>query len=288
MRKFRKFVAAFLMAAVMFTAIPIKSNIVNADITYLDRESKVGNFIDGINSFLDRLYYIALDRPTDPDGRFIWFNHVIYDGYSGADVVRGILYSPEFLNKNCSNEEFVQILYQAVLDRNADAEGLSNWSQKLAAGSTRQSIIEGFLATPEWTNLCLIYGIPSGNDIDPTIAILPTDQSRAFCRWIYQSVTGDMPDENNVEIWAAQLINLQKTPTELAHDILFGPYASALSNYDWLVRVYRNILVREPNGDFQSCLDMINNGTVTREAVFTMSCNSNEWAQTCGGFGLLR
>ncbi len=290
MSKLKKVIAVLLVAVVFFAAVPLKNNngTVLADVTYVDREQRVPNFLDGINSFLDRLYYIALGRTTDPDGRFTWFNHIIYDGYTGSDVVRGILFSPEFLNKNCSNEEFVEILYQVILDRHADPEGMATWASQLSQGRSRQSVIDGFLGSVEWTNLCLIYGIPSGNDAAPSIAILPTGRSKSFAQWLYYSTYCRMPNDNDVEVWAGQVINFELSGTDLAHQFFFSEEINNLSNYDFLVRLYRCILDREPGGDFDNCLAMLNSGTVNREAVFTMAAESNEWAQTCGGFGLLR
>ncbi len=289
MRKFRKLIAVLLAGVVMFAAVPVKSKTVNADVAkYVDREQQVPNWLDGINSFLDRIYYIALGRATDPDGRFTWFNHIIYDGYTGADVVRGFLFSPEFLNKNCSNEEFVEILYQVILDRHADADGMATWTAALRNGQSRQSVIDGFLGSVEWTNLCLIYGIPSGNSAEPSIGILPTDKSKSFANWLHYSVFARMPGEGDVQNWATELVNLRMSGTELAHQFFFSPEINNLSNYDFLVRLYRCVLNREPNGDFNNCLTMLNNGTVTREALFTMCAESDTWAQTCGGFALLR
>lgn len=290
MKQFRKIIAVLLTAVVFFAAVPVKgnNNTVLADVTYVDREQKVPNFMDGIYQFLDRLYYIALGRTTDPDGRFAWFNDIIYDGYTGADLVRGILFSPEFLNKNCSNEEFVEILYQVILDRHADADGMATWCAALESGQSRQSVIEGFIGSTEWSNLCLIYGIPSGNTAEPSIAILPTGRSKSFAQWLHYSVFARMPEDDSVEIWASELVNFDISCTELAHDFFFSPEINNLSNYDFLVRLYRCILDREPTGDFQGCLDMLNNGSLTREQVFTMATQADEWAQTCGGFYLLR
>lgn len=290
MKNVKKIIAVLLASVVFFAAVPFKgnNNTVLADVTYVDKEQKVPNFIDGINAFIDRIYYIALGRTTDPDGRFTWFNHIIYDGYTGADLVRGFLFSPEFLNKNCTNEEFVEILYQVILDRHADPEGMATWTQALRDGQSRQSVIDGFLGSVEWANLCLIYGIPSGNTATPSIAILPTDRSKSFAQWLYYATYARMPGDQDIHDWGTQLSNLQLSGTDLARQFFFSPEINNLSNYDFLVRLYRSVLDREPNGDFDSCLAMLNNGTVTRESVFAMATESVQWAQTCGGFGLLR
>lgn len=288
MNKLKRVLAVLLVAVFLCGAVPVKQDKVYADVMYVDREQKVPNFIDGLASFLDRLYYTGLGRATDPDGRFVWMNHIIYDGYSGSDLVEGILFSPEFLNKNVSNEEFVKIVYRVILDREADPEGLATWTAKLDAGQSRQSVIEGFLGSVEWANTCLIYGIPSGRDTAPSIAILPTGRSKSFSQWLYDSAYCRMPSDEQMGIWGGQLVNFEVTCTELAHEFFFSPELSNLSDYDWLVRVYRTLLVREPDGDFNSCLQLVQNGTVSREQIFVMATEGDEWAQTCGGFGLLR
>ena len=38
-------------------------------------------------------------------------------------------FSPEFGNKNTTNEQYVNILYQALFDRNADTDGKANWGE---------------------------------------------------------------------------------------------------------------------------------------------------------------
>ena len=288
MNKFKKIIAVLLVAVVFFAAVPFKQNKVYADVTYVNREQTNQYWIDGLNKFLDRLYYTGLGRATDPDGRFVWMNHIIYDGYTGADLVRGILFSPEFLDKNVTNEDFVKVVYRVILDREADADGLATWTAALASGQSRQSVIEGILGSVEWANMCLIYGLPSGSNATPSIAILPTDGSTGFVTWLYYGVHARSIDTATAESVGADLLNFRMGGTDLAHQYFFSDEISGLSNYDFLVRLYRTVLDREPTGDFQACLDMLNNGTTTREQIFIMATESVQWKQTRGGFGILR
>ena len=288
MNKLKRIIAALLVSVVFFAAVPVKQDTVYADVTYVDREVKNPYWINGLYEFLNRLYITGLGRPADSDGVFNWFNHIIYDGYSGSDLVRGILYSPEFLNKNVSNRDFVLIVYRTILDREADPEGLANWTAKLDAGVSRQTVLEGFLGSVEWSNLCRWYGIPSGNNVAPSIAVLPTFGSRTFVNYLSTQIVNNPETDDNVERYAAQVLNFEISGTELAHQYLFSPTVSAMSNYDYLTRVYRTILAREPDGDFNDNLNKLNNGTLTREQMFNQAVATDIWAQTCGGFGVLR
>lgn len=288
MSKLKKIIAVLLVSVVFFVAAPVKQDTVYADVTYVDREAKNQYWINGLYEFLDRLYITGLGRAGDSDGMFTWFNHIIYDGYTGADLVRGILYSPEFLNKNVSNSEFVMIVYRTILDRDADAEGLAHWTSQLDSGVSRQQVVEGFLGSVEWANMCRWYGIPSGTNVEPSIAVMPTYGSRSFVNYLSTQIVNQAETDTNVEIYAAQLLNFQMSGTELAHQYLFSPKVNAMSNYDYLTRVYRTILSREPDGDFNANLDKLNNGTMTREDFFNYAVGTDIWAQNCGGFGVLR
>ena len=288
MNKLKKIIAVLLVSVVFIAAVPVKQDTVYADVTYVDREVKNPYWINGLYDFLNRLYITGLGRAADHDGQFVWFNHIIYDGYSGADLVRGILYSPEFLNKNVSNRDFVLIVYRTILDREADAEGLAHWTAQLDSGVSRQQIVEGFLGSVEWANMCRWYGIPSGTSVQPSINALPTFGSRTFVNYLSTQIMNKPETDDNVELYAGQLLNFGISGTELAHQYLFSPYVNSLSNYDYLTRVYRTILSREPDGDFQANLDKINNGTMSREDFFNYAVGTDIWAQTCGGFGVLR
>lgn len=48
-----------------------------------------------------------------------------------------------------SNASFVQSLYVDLLGRNADSKGLRYWTQRLARGATRYSVVQRFWSTPE-------------------------------------------------------------------------------------------------------------------------------------------
>ena len=288
--KMIKKIAAVLLAAVMFCAVvPVKNNIVSADdLPLVSRDEKFPVFTEGIDQFFNLLYYKALGRETDPNGKYEWYCHLIYDGYTGADIVRGFLLSPEFINRNCTDEEFVEVLYQIFFYRSADAEGVTHWTGELANGMSRQQVIEGFIATPEWTDQCLLYGIPAGNGVPATIRIMQTKRSESFVSWLYLGAFCRDADDGTVAQGALALCNFEKSCTELAHEYYFSDELNNLSNIDWLTRIYRNLLSREPNGDFNDCLNMLNNGTISRESIFTMATEAGQWARTCTGFGLLK
>lgn len=129
--------------------------------------NNAGTSSEGAQAFVNRLYTVALGRNQDPEGASYWLSRLGTGSVTGADVARGFLYSQEFLGKNISNEEFVETLYRTFFNRASDPQGKAQWVSQLNNGAGRQSVIEGFINSVEWYQLCNSYGIPSGSAAAP-------------------------------------------------------------------------------------------------------------------------
>ncbi len=99
-----------------------------------------------------RLYKAALDRTPDEKGLGDW----IYALDSGLldlnGVATGFINSAEFKGKYGNaptNDEFITLLYQNVLDRSPDAKGFADWQRAFELGQTRESVLIGFSESPE-------------------------------------------------------------------------------------------------------------------------------------------
>lgn len=116
-------------------------------------EQKVGEFIE-------RLYQKTLNRNSDPAGKSYWINKA-KNGASGSELAKGFLLSPEFKKNSeaMTHTTYLELLYGAFFNRHSDPNGLKYWLDKLYSGTTRESIIEGFINSQEWRDLCHSYGI---------------------------------------------------------------------------------------------------------------------------------
>ena len=56
---------------------------------------------------------------------------------TGAQVVENIFESEEFVNKKKTDEEYVELLYRAVFNRESDAPGREQWLNFLKTGLMR-------------------------------------------------------------------------------------------------------------------------------------------------------
>lgn len=112
-----------------------------------------------ITKFATRFYKICLGRMPDQGGLAYWVNGLIGKKYDGYEIVTGFFNSAEFKNRKYNDETFVKKAYQAILNREGEKSGVNYWIKYLKNGNNRNDVLEGFVKSPEFNNLCKNYGI---------------------------------------------------------------------------------------------------------------------------------
>ena len=117
---------------------------------------------DQIEAFVTRCYQLTLDRDAEQDELKDWSEALMSGTTAAANLIDSLFKSDEFKNRKLSNEDKVEILYQAMFCREADAEGKAGWVKAMKRGYSMQRIINGFCTSPEFTAICNDYGISAG------------------------------------------------------------------------------------------------------------------------------
>ncbi len=115
-----------------------------------------------VNLFMDRLYERIMGRRCDTDGMIFWTKSLINKEVSGKDVVTLFVNAPEFISLGTTNENYVSRIYRVMLDRTAYSNEISYWADAISNGGSRDDVIQGFAASPEFFALCLNSGIDNG------------------------------------------------------------------------------------------------------------------------------
>ncbi|MCI7350964.1 MAG: DUF4214 domain-containing protein [Ruminococcus sp.] len=117
-----------------------------------DRSSK-------LTAFVSRLYTKAMGRNYDVNG----LNDHTGNYLENRDLYQlayNFIFSQEFIEKNLSDEEFVDVMYRTFFDREADPEGKADWLDRMAnQGLTREGVLAGFVGSQECVNLVVKFGI---------------------------------------------------------------------------------------------------------------------------------
>ena len=244
----------------------------------------------GVAGFVERLYTVALGRNSDPSGKQDWIDAITVRGNTGADAARGFLYSSEFLNKQVTNEDFVRVLYRTFFDREPDQAGFNAWVNALNGGASKQDVIEGFINSTEWANLCLRYGIAGGGTGVPNVEVEPSQGTVDFCTRLYTTCLGRAADSNGLMAWARQLANQRDTGTGAARGFFFSSEFTGqnVSNGEYVTRLYRTFMGREPDeAGYNAWVAQLDSG-ISREEVFEGFAQSPEFTRICASYGIIR
>ncbi len=120
---------------------------------------------EGVTKFIVRCYRLCLGREADTNGLNAWCQQILSGQNTAKEAAYGFIFSSEFLSKNLSNREYVQILYQVFMNREGDSFGLDSWCDVLANGQSRLHVFNGFADSVEFQEICNEYGISSGSGI---------------------------------------------------------------------------------------------------------------------------
>ena len=94
-----------------------------------------------------RIYEAVLGRTPDLEGLGYWINDMD-NGVSLTTIAMGFIASPEFQGKygaNPSYETYVNLLYENILDRAPDTEGLNYWLSNMQKGiDTPAAVLASF------------------------------------------------------------------------------------------------------------------------------------------------
>ena len=113
----------------------------------------------GIRQFVERCYSTVLGRGGDKDGLDMWTNLIISGEMSAETVAKTFFDSEEFLNKETTDAEYIDILYATFLDRVADDTGRATWTDGLAGGMTRTEVLQGFSQSEEFKGILAGFGL---------------------------------------------------------------------------------------------------------------------------------
>ena len=239
--------------------------------------------------FVERLYTIALNRASDPKGKEFWVKQVVDEGKTGADCARFFLLSPEFMDRNLSVEDFVETLYATFFDRESDAEGKNGWVGAIQSGQkSRADVVENFIESTEWCNVCATYGVKSGSKYYR--ATKASKNAINFATRLYTCCLAREPEKNGLEYWSLALTNLQKNGSEAAQFFFESEefIGFKTSDKEYLTRLYTTFMDREPEeSGLGFWLNEMKNGE-SRHNVLAWFAQSPEFTEICHKYGIDR
>lgn len=256
---------------------------------YLDEYMRAYDDVTQVEAFVSRLYNLCLSRQPDDAGMNDWKGALITREKSGAVVAQGFFFSEEMKNRNLSNEEFVELLYRVMMDREYDEGGKEYWVKRLEAGVSREGVYRGFAESQEFTQICGAYGIERGN-----VSVRENRDRNTgltmFISRLYTKALGREYDIKGLNDWCGRICDRTWNVTDVATKGFFESQEflnKNLDNEEYVKVLYRTFLDREYDAEgLKDWTDKLDSGVMSREEVLRGFSYSEEFAIIMKEYGL--
>lgn len=243
----------------------------------------------GVESFVYRLYNVALSRDAETAGLADWTGRLNTKKENAAQVAWGIFFSPEFKNKCYTDAQFIEMLYQTMFGRTGDNGGKQYWLSLLEKGVSREYVYHGFAESQEFSNLCGSFGVERGSVALNAYRDQNPDATGFIAR-LYTKMLGRKFDEDGLEDWCKKYLTKENTIEDIAsHGFLHSKELDNqnLSDEEFVIRMYETFLNREPeeNG-LKDWLGRLQRGEVTRDSIVYGFTNSPEFGNLKAEYNL--
>ena len=246
-----------------------------------------GSGSPSFEEFVERIYNVALDRQSDPEGKAYWVKRVKEEGETGAACAIAMLVdAPEFQARGLTPEEYVKTLYATFFDREGDEEGYKFWIDYMKEHTLTETIW-GFIDSNEWCDLCAKYGVKSGSPYHK--ATVPSENAKKFSERLYTECLGRQAEEAGLLYWALRLTNLESTAADTVLEFFLCDEFKGLglSDEQFVTRAYRTLLGRDPEADGLSYwVNYVKDNT--RYQLLCGFVESPEFTELCKSYGIDR
>jgi hypothetical protein len=178
------------------------------------------------------------------------------------------------------------ILYRTLLDREPDPAGLQGWLDVLNGGAGRDEVLDGFIFTGEFENLCDEYGIKA---YEGQITKSQREAVEAFVTRFYREVLDRDSDPQGLAYWVDNLLNQILTGADVAYEFFFSQefIGRNTTNAQYLTILYNALFDREPDqAGWDFWLAELNSGK-DRGNVLDGFLYSQEFAELSQFYGII-
>ena len=199
--------------------------------------------------FVTRIYRNILNRDPDTAGLSGWTDYLV-NGNTASDLLVGFISSPEFVNRNLSDYDYVATLYRACLGREGSTGEINDWLKFMNDHMvSRKYMLAMFVYSQEFAGIASNSGINVGNvgfdeNRDRSIPI------NDYVINTFNSILGRNPSASDVNYYAGELLGTM-TGRQFIEGVLNSQEYRSIpsSTADYVTAVYKSALGRAPSED---------------------------------------
>ncbi len=240
-----------------------------------------------VGDFVERMYTVALNRPSDAQGKANWV-YVLNEGtHDGAGIAAEFILGEEFEMRGLSDEEYLDVLYHTFFNREPDEGGKELWLAVLASGQSRAFVLSNFVNLLEFSMLCEEYGIERGVMLEDGSAVNPGVSK--FVKRMYTTVLGREAENeglyNNVLALVVGAANAEQIAKNFftAEEYLMKEKSTA----SYVTDLYSVFMDRTPDeSGLNFWVGCIEDNALTRDDVLGEFAASEEFKAIAASYGL--
>lgn len=209
-----------------------------------------------LDSFLDSVYSIMLDREADEEGKSYWSERILSGDTGILDFLNQILSQEEFANLNISSEDFITKNYNLLINREPDEDGFNYWMSQLGENSTKEqqlNLINQMAHSEEFMSKINELGIVFKKYEEQKPVVVPEQVSDIdiFIRDAYEHILGRQYDQEGFDYWKGQLTSQDKGAIDLINQFISLDEFKArnLTDQQFIGAMYEVLFNREADQD---------------------------------------
>lgn len=209
-----------------------------------------------LDSFLDSVYSIMLDREADEEGKLYWSERILSGDTGILDFLNQILSQEEFANLNISSEDFITKNYNLLINREPDEDGFNYWMNQLGENSTKEqqlNLINQMAHSEEFMSKINELGIVFKKYEEQKPVVVPEQVSDIdiFIRDAYEHILGCQYDQEGFDYWKGQLTSQDKGAIDLINQFISLDEFKArnLTDQQFIGAMYEVLFNREADQD---------------------------------------
>ena len=240
-----------------------------------------------IEVFLGHLYNSILNREADAEGMEDWNDLLINGEKTAAEVIKGFVKSEEFQTRSMTDTAYIETLYEAILGRTADREGLEAWKGVINSGSTRMKVLQGLIGSRELKKVCEEMGVEVGKFTSTEYLDVHHNEA-AFIARLYANCLDRVYDIESLNVWVKALVDGKTNATDAVRGFFFSDEMEGreLNDEDYVRTAYRALLNREVESEgLSGWLRKLSEG-MSRETLVNEFVKSREFKNFCESCGL--
>lgn len=252
-----------------------------------DQAGNTGKVSEKQLQFVCQIYEKIFGRTADEEGLYYYASQLGSKKLTGAELLDTFLNSKEFLQEKLSDEEYIEVLYQACLGRQADKAGLQYWLSVKKQGVSNTYITAKFAESQEFSVLCQNAGIEKGK-ITLKEARDKNLNMTGYVYRCYEKTLNRLPDTEGLNYWCKGLLDGKYNAEKVAMNFVFSKEVEnkKLSDTEFVKMLYRVFMGREADASgLEYWTGRLKAGR-NKKAVFYGFSRSKEFGQILTSFGL--